>query len=214
MPIVPYAKESTKTFNESSNTSNNDTTTLQSYANESIERKIDNDGVNQTNIENPTIISSVATAATAAAAITTTPPPLTTIIDEKPAKNHSNVFRDIDAKKIQSDAKDIEDESTNILQSRRNTPNSSPSSSLSLPSSSSSSSTTSSSSLLLLLSTPSTPTPISTNQTLNPISLSVNDATTTEQTILPQANQTENVANIKVDAVSQKRRRRRHRQQR
>lgn len=210
MPIVPYAKESTKTFNESS--SNNDTTTLQSYANESIERKIDNDGVNQTNIENPTIISSVATAA--AAAITTTPPPLTTIIDEKPAKNHSNVFRDIDAKKIQSDAKDIEDESTNILQSRRNTPNSSPSSSLSLPSSSSSSSTTSSSSLLLLLSTPSTPTPISTNQTLNPISLSVNDATTTEQTILPQANQTENVANIKVDAVSQKRRRRRHRQQR
>lgn len=212
MPIVPYAKESTKTFNESSNTSNNDTTTLQSYANESIERKIDNDGVNQTNIENPTIISSVATAA--AAAITTTPPPLTTIIDEKPAKNHSNVFRDIDAKKIQSDAKDIEDESTNILQSRRNTPNSGPSSSLSLPSSSSSSSTTSSSSLLLLLSTPSTPTPISTNQTLNPISLSVNDATTTEQTILPQANQTENVANIKVDAVSQKRRRRRHRQQR
>lgn len=39
---------------------------------------------------------------------------------EKPAKNLSNVFRDIDEKKIQSDAKDIEDDSHNILQLRRN----------------------------------------------------------------------------------------------
>lgn len=196
MPIIqPYAKESIKTFGEHSNIGNNDTT-IQSYANESIERKIDYHAVNQTNNENPTIISSTAAEAAGATTISST----LTIAGEKLVKNQSNIFRDIDAKKIQSNAKDIEDESTNILQSKRI-----PSSSASLSSSSSS----------LLLSASTSPKPItSTNQTLNPILPSVNDATTTEPTILPPANQTENVANIKVDAVSQKRRRRRHRQQR
>lgn len=205
MPITSYAKESAKTtFNDSLNASDNHTTTLQSYANESIERKIGYDGANQTDNEYPTITPSSTTIAAAEAATTTPATPT----DEKSSKNHSNVFRDIDdAKKIQSNAKDIEDESTNILQSRQNTPNSG-------PPSPPSSSLSSSSSATPLLSTPTTPTPISTNQTLNPISPSVNDAATTEQTILPQANQTENVANIKVDGVSQKRRRRRHRQQR
>lgn len=190
--MQPYAKESIKTFNESSNIGNNDTT-IQSYANESIERKIGYDAVNQTNNENPSIIASTAAPTTISSALTNT--------GEKLVKNQSNIFRDIDAKKIQSNAKDIEDESTNILQSKRN------------PSMSASSS--SSSSLLLSAAGATTPKPItSTNQTLNPILPSVNDATTTEQTILPQANQTENVANIEVDAVSRKRRRRRHRQQR
>lgn len=40
-------------------------------------------------------------------------------VDEKLTKNLSNVFRNIDAKKIQSDTKDIEDESGYILQNRR-----------------------------------------------------------------------------------------------
>lgn len=41
-------------------------------------------------------------------------------IGEKPAKNVSAVFRNIDERKIQSDTKDIEDESgNNILQARR-----------------------------------------------------------------------------------------------
>lgn len=41
-------------------------------------------------------------------------------VDQKPVKNVSAVFRNIDERKIQSDTKDIEDESgNNILQARR-----------------------------------------------------------------------------------------------
>lgn len=41
-------------------------------------------------------------------------------VDQKPIKNISTVFRNIDERKIQSDTKDIEDESgNNILQARR-----------------------------------------------------------------------------------------------
>lgn len=39
--------------------------------------------------------------------------------EEKPTRNVSEVFPHIDEKKIQSNAKDIEDESGNILQTRR-----------------------------------------------------------------------------------------------
>lgn len=39
--------------------------------------------------------------------------------EEKPNKNITDVFRDIDEKRIQSDTKDIEDETGNILQLRR-----------------------------------------------------------------------------------------------
>lgn len=39
--------------------------------------------------------------------------------EDKPSKNVTEVFRHIDEKKIQSDTKDIEDESGNILQTRR-----------------------------------------------------------------------------------------------
>lgn len=39
--------------------------------------------------------------------------------EEKPSKNVTEVFRDIDEKKIQSNTKDIEDESGNILHTRR-----------------------------------------------------------------------------------------------
>lgn len=41
------------------------------------------------------------------------------LVEDKPSKNVTDVFRDIDEKKIQSNTKDIEDESGNILQTRR-----------------------------------------------------------------------------------------------
>lgn len=179
MPIVPYAKESTKSFNAS--ISANNATTLQSNANESIERKIGY-------VVNKTNASSQAT-----------------ITDEKPVKNLSNVFRDIDAKKIQSNAKDIEDESTNILQSRRSTVNNS-----------GTSATITTTTTTTSTSTPAIPHEggeAATNQTSDPISMSVNDVSTTEQTLLPQANQT-NVANVRADAILPQKRHRRHRQQR
>lgn len=40
-------------------------------------------------------------------------------VEAKVTKNVTEVFRDIDEKKIQSNTKDIEDESDNILQTRR-----------------------------------------------------------------------------------------------
>lgn len=40
--------------------------------------------------------------------------------NEKPVKNYNDVFRDFDEKKIQSNTKDIEEKSDNILQSRQN----------------------------------------------------------------------------------------------
>lgn len=40
--------------------------------------------------------------------------------DEKPVKNINDVFRDVDERKIQSNTKDIEEDSDNILQSKRN----------------------------------------------------------------------------------------------
>lgn len=40
-------------------------------------------------------------------------------VENKPNKNVTEVFRHIDEKKIQSNTKDIEDESENILQTRR-----------------------------------------------------------------------------------------------
>lgn len=58
---------------------------------------------------------------TVADPIVTTQANPTNGVDEKPEKNISEVFRDIDEKKIQSNAKDIEDESKNILKTRQNT---------------------------------------------------------------------------------------------
>lgn len=188
MPIVPYAKESVKPYNGTIN-ANNDTA-LQSSVNESIERKIVFDAVNNTNLESQTTTT------------TTTATP-TTITDEKPVKNLSNVFRDIDAKKIQSNAKDIEDESTNILQSRRNVQPESGISGGGGGNGSIASTTTSSTTTAAVPITKSAP---------NSISSSVNDASTTEQTNPPQANEP-NVANVDAEIVSQKRHRR-HRQQR
>lgn len=178
MPILPYAKESTKPFNDSLS-ANNDTT-LHSNANESIERKIGYDSsafaVNKTNADNQA-----------------------TITDEKPVK--SNVFRDIDdAKKIQSNAKDIEDESTNILQARRNIPTNS-------------GTTTTTTTTTEAITESEKAAAAATNQTLDSISLSANGVLTTEQTLLPQATNQTNVANNKADGVPQKRHRR-HRQQR
>lgn len=155
---------------------NNDTT-LQSSANESIERKIAVDAVNKTNLDSHA-----------------------TITDEKPVKNLSNVFRDIDAKKIQSNAKDIEDESTNILQSRRNTQTDLNTSTSTITSSSTSRSTTT---------TTSEPTA---EKNTNSILSFANDASTTEQTNLPPTNQADD-ANIQAE-VMPKKHHRRHRQQR
>lgn len=176
MPNAPYTKESTKSSNGT--TRRNNETTFQSSANESIERTTNFDA---TKSQAP-------------------------IIDEKPVKNLSDVFRDIDAKKIQSNTKDIEDESTNILQSRRN---------IQIDSNSTPTSTTT---IKAIEST--------TKSAPHSISSSVNNNITssTERANLPQSNQ-ESVDNIQseserktesvtdVEAVPQKRHRR-HRQQR
>lgn len=195
MAILPYGKESTKPFNGTIN-ANNDTA-LQSSVNESIERKIGSDAVNNMNLESQTTITA----------------------DEKPVKNLTNVFRDIDAKKIQSNTKDIEDESTNILQSRRNTQTDSSTSSFSGGSSSNSNGNgnnngninrnTNSNGGSSSTTTTVMPT---TKRAPNPILSSVNDAATTEQTNLPQTDQS-NIANFEAEAMPSKRHRR-HRQQR
>lgn len=183
MPIVPYAKES-----KLSNGTLNANTALESSANESIEGKIVVDAiVNKTNLVGEATITS----------------------DEKRMKNLTNVFRDIDAKKIQSNAKDIEDESKNILQSRRNTQ-------VELSTTSTTSSTT----------TAAAPPPTTTNSSSDSIPLSsANDASTLtstnttpkaiESTTIPQTNEP-NVANVEAETElsSQQQRHRRHRQQR
>lgn len=181
MPIAPYAKESSKSVNETSQAYKN-ATLLHSSANESIERT---SAANNTNGGNQA-----------------------TIIDEKPVKNHSEVFRGIDAKKIQSNTKDIEDGSTNILQSRRNTHIDSTTTTTSTP-------------------PPPTTTTVAASEATtksapHPISESVNDASTTERSILFHPNQ-QSVANIQTESevrvvaeaeVLSQKRHRRHRQQR
>lgn len=179
MPNAPYAKESTKSSNGT--TRRNNETTLQSSANESIER-------------------------TTAFDATKSQAPIN---DEKPVKNLSDVFRDIDAKKIQSNTKDIEDESTNILQSRRN---------IQIDSNTTPTSTTT----IKAIESTTKSAPHSDSSSVNNITSS------TERANLLQSNQ-ESVANIQsesesesksktesiaeVEAVTQKRHRR-HRQQR
>lgn len=184
MPIAPYAKESTKSVNETSQAYKN-ATLFHSSANESIERT---SAANNTNGGNQA-----------------------TIIDEKPVKNHSEVFRGIDAKKIQSNTKDIEDGSTNILQSRRNTHIDSTTTTTSTPPPPPPTTTTT------VAASEAT-----TKSATHPISESVNDASTTERSILFHSNQ-QSVANIQTESevrvvaeaeVLSQKRHRRHRQQR
>lgn len=180
MPIAPYAKESIKSVNETTQ-ANKNATLHQSSANESIDRTT---AANNTNGGNQA-----------------------TIIDEKPVKNHSEVFRGIDAKKIQSNTKDIEDGSTNILQSRRNAYIDS---------------TTTTTSTSSPISTTFAASETTTKSASHPISGSVNDASTTERSILFHLNQ-QSVANIQSESevrivaeaeVLLQKRHRRHRQQR
>lgn len=183
MPIDSYAKESIKSVNETSQ-ANKNATLLHSSANESIDR---------TTVANNTNGGNQAT-----------------IIDEKPVKNHSEVFRGIDAKKIQSNTKDIEDGSTNILQSRRNTYIDS------------TTTTTTSTSTPPPITTTIAASETTTKSAAHPISESVNDASTTERSNLFHSNQ-QNVANIQTESevrvvaeaeVLSQKRHRRHRQQR